>query len=383
MTLHRTLAVITHIFRGVLVNKISLMFLFISPMSGVLIFGLAFKGDVTHVQVAVVSHNEGYVIPPSKVRVSISSAIIANLDPEVVDVKEVATEAEGVRLVESGDAYAVIVFPKDFTYNVYQKGLDPEANKSLDTEIRLKRDRTNVNVAAAVQRALGNALVRASASMGVEGTATVDSSDDIYGKNARLRDFLLPGIASLILFINTFILTITSFVAQRTSGCLARMRVTPLRPAEFVMGYAIAFTLIGLGQSITLLTCSVYGFRLQCVGSLALAFLVFALLSVMSLSLGLLLSSLATRSEQAMQFLPMVALPSFLLSGIFWPVEANPTWLRPLSWAVPTTYAIISARDVMLRGWGIGQIWLYLVVLAIFTVVFLALSVVFLSRSKS
>jgi ABC-2 type transport system permease protein len=92
---------------------------------------------------------------------------------------------------------------------------------------------------------------------------------------------------------------------------------------------------------------------------------------------------LATRSEQAMQFLPMVALPSFLLSGIFWPVEANPTWLRPLSWAVPTTYAIISARDVMLRGWGIGQIWLYLVVLAIFTVVFLALSVVFLSRSKS
>jgi ABC-2 type transport system permease protein len=67
---------------------------------------------------------------------------------------------------------------------------------------------------------------------------------------------------------------------------------------------------------------------------------------------------------------------------MFWPVEAIPTWLRPLSYVVPNTYAINAARYVMLQGWGIGQIWLELVVLFAFTVSFLALSAFALGRVR-
>jgi len=63
-------------------------------------------------------------------------------------------------------------------------------------------------------------------------------------------------------------------------------------------------------------------------------------------------------------------------------VEGIPAWLRPVTWLIPNTYAINAARDVMLRGWGIGQIWLELVVLVAFTVVFLALSVFSLNRVR-
>jgi len=71
-----------------------------------------------------------------------------------------------------------------------------------------------------------------------------------------------------------------------------------------------------------------------------------------------------------------------LLAGIFWPVEAIPSVLRPLSYLIPPTYAVEAMRSVMLRGWGLGDIWLQIVVLLAFALVFLAVSVRSLQREK-
>ncbi|MDP3065501.1 MAG: ABC transporter permease [Methanobacteriaceae archaeon] len=43
---------------------------------------------------------------------------------------------------------------------------------------------------------------------------------------------------------------------------------------------------------------------------------------------------------------------AFLLSGVFWPLQAIPDWLRPLSYLVPPTYAVDACLAVMLKGWG-------------------------------
>jgi len=113
-----------------------------------------------------------------------------------------------------------------------------------------------------------------------------------------------------------------------------------------------------------------------------IAFLAIALLAVVCQALGILLSSLANRIEQAIQFLPFVVLPAFLPSGIFCPVEAIPVWLRPLSYLVPPTYAVDACRSVMLKGWGLDMIWTDIVALIMFAFVFLALTVWSLKRKK-
>jgi ABC-2 type transport system permease protein len=380
VNIKRTLAITKKTFRTILSDRIALLLTVFGPILSVVVFGLAFSGDVSHVRVLVVKQDEGYQIPPSKVRVSVASAIIANLDSAIVEADEVATEAEGVRLVESGDAYGVIVFPKDFTKNVWEKSRDPSL--SLDTTIRVKLNMTNVSVAGAIKEAMGDALVSALASMGLEGGISIDTGDAIYGEKAKYRDFFLPGIVSFILYIGIFIGTIQAFVGQRISGCLTRLQVTPLKASEFVFGYAIAYAVVGLVESASALTFSVYVFGVACEGSILLAFLIIGVLAVMSLSLGMMLSSFARRSEQAMASIGIVAMPPMLLTGIFWPVEGIPAWLRPVTWLIPNTYAINAARDVMLRGWGVGQIWLELVVLVAFTVSFLALSVFALNRVR-
>ncbi len=86
-------------------------------------------------------------------------------------------------------------------------------------------------------------------------------------------------------------------------------------------------------------------------GNVPPAFSAVALLAVISQAPGMLLSSAARREAQAIQVLPFVVLPA----GIFWPVEAIPAWLRPLSCIVPPTYTLDACRTVMLKSWGIGK----------------------------
>jgi ABC-2 type transport system permease protein len=73
-------------------------------------------------------------------------------------------------------------------------------------------------------------------------------------------------------------------------------------------------------------------------------------------------------------------MPGFLLSGVFWPLEAIPAWLRPASLLVPPSYAIEATRSVMLRGWGLDMIWHQLVALVVFAGVLLLLAVISLKR---
>jgi ABC-2 type transport system permease protein len=380
MNIRRTLSITRRIFRGLRNDWRAVVMMFITPIIAIVVFGVAFSGDVSDVHVVVVNQDEGYQIPPSSVPVSIADAIIANFDTDVVKVDQVATEEEGVNRVRSGNAYGLIIFPSNFTSDVYAKTLDPSL--PIKPTIQVELDKTNVTVANSILKAVGDAMLKASSSLGVESPITVDASNAIYAKDAGFRDFFVPGIMAFVVFMLTFILTLLAFVSERTSGSLERLQVTPLRESELVLGYALAFSIIAVIQTVILLVVIVQVFNIMIVGSIFLAFLVIALLAILSLSLGILLSSLAKREAQAIQFLPIVALPIFLLGGIFWPVEAIPSYLRPLSYAIPPSYAVNATRSVMLRGWGVGDIWVDLLAMFGFTVAFLALSVWSLHRAR-
>jgi ABC-2 type transport system permease protein len=69
-----------------------------------------------------------------------------------------------------------------------------------------------------------------------------------------------------------------------------------------------------------------------------------------------------------------------LLSGIIWPLEAIPVWLRPASYLLPTTYAVEAVRAVMMRGWGLDRTWIDIVALLVFAAVFMSGAIIMLKR---
>jgi ABC-2 type transport system permease protein len=359
------LAVTRRVFVDLKNDKRTLALIFIAPIFAMFVFGLAFSGEVKHVRTEVVNLDQG------SAGFSVSGKILSNIDQEVLQLEESPSVDAAKTKVEDGDATAVLVFPEGLTQSVLAARQGKPAPG--DTTVQLYLDQSNVNVANAVIKAVNEALLQTADQAGMKLPVTVKTVA-IYGKDARFIDSFVPGIMAFVVFMLTTLLTLVTFVGERTSGTLLRMLATPLREREIVMGYASAFGVIGILQSTILLLVGILAFHIIIVGNVAYAFLVIALLAVVSQALGILLSSLARRESQVVQFFPFIILPTFLLAGIFWPLEAIPTWLRPFSYLVPPTYAVDAARSVMLRGWGLSRIWVDIVALLAFAVVFLALA---------
>ena len=364
----RWFSVTKRVLRDLRNDRRTIALMFVAPLFAMFIFGLAFSGDVKNVSVIVVNEDEGIVVEGAVL--SLSEEIAENINAETVTVKRMDSVEDARKLIEDGRAYAVIVFPRNFTQDI-----------SDGVTVQVILDKSNVNVANAVIKTVNTAVLKTMQEKGIKVPITV-LEDPLYGENAEFIDYFFPGILSFVAYLLTVLLTLIAFVSERVSGTLDRLLVTPLRESEIVTGYAVAFGIMGIIQSAFLLTVGMVVFDVNVVGDVLLAFVVIALLAVVSQALGILLSGLAWREVQAIQLFPFVVLPAFLLSGIFWPLEAIPSWLRPASYLVPPTYAVDACRSVLLRGWGLEKVWPDIAALVVFAGVFLGLAIWSLKRRR-
>ena len=379
MKFYRVMAVSRRVFRDVANDKRSLGMLFLAPIFAMCVFGVAFSGDVEGVNVIIVNQDQGFTIPFSNTTTYLSQNITSNLNTTTLNIQNMGNVDDARAKVENGQASAVIIYPENFTKNAILKSQN--ASYPGSAEIIIEGDDSVTNIKNAIMKTVSQALSDTLTAAGVNPAIKV-VSDPIYGENADFIDFFVPGILAFVVYLLTTILTLITFVGERSNGTLERVLASPVTESEVVCGYAITFGTLGILQVSLLLVVAILVFNIMVVGNVLLAFLAVAILAVTCQALGILLSSLAKRPEQAMQFFPFVVLPAFLLSGVFWPIQAIPYWLRPFSYLVPPTYAVDACRAVMLKGWGLDKIWPDLVALIIFSILFLCLAVWTLKRGK-
>ncbi len=380
MTIPRTLAVTKRLFREMKNDKRTIAMIFIAPIFAMFVFGLAFSGEVHDVKLIIVTEDEGYIYPGTNITISISKNIVSNLDTEVLDIKHMDDLNDAKSEVKDGKAYGVLYFPNNFSNDVLIK--ISNNSYSGNTTMNLFLDKSNINVASEVSKSVSDALMNTIEDSGSELPINLETDKAIFGQDAEFIDFFVPGIMAFVVYLLTTLLTLITFVSERGTGTLDRLLTTPIKESEIIGGYAIAFSIMGTIQAAFLLTIGIIIFDIMIVGNVLLAFAVIAILAISCQGLGILLSSLARREAQAVQFLPFIILPVFLLSGIFWPIEAIPSWLRPVSYLVPPTYAVNACRGVFLKGWGIDMIWQDILALIGFAVLFIFLAILSLKKRR-
>jgi len=200
------------------------------------------------------------------------------------------------------------------------------------------------------------------------------------GAEFDTMDFVAPVYIALLALFFVFILTCVSFLRERTQGTMERLLATPATRLEIVLGYMVGLGLFALIQAGVILFFTVWVLKIHYLGSLGLLFLVVALLAAVGLSLGILASAFARNEFQVVQFIPLLIIPQILLGGTFWAVEEMPAYLQPLAYLAPLTYANRALRDVMLKGWGLADIWPNLAVLAGFAALLIALGALTMRR---
>ncbi len=187
--------------------------------------------------------------------------------------------------------------------------------------------------------------------------APIDVSYLYGGPQYTETDALAPLFIGLFAFFFIFLLTSVSFLRERSQGTIERLMVSPLSRPELVLGYVLGFTVFALLQSIIILLFVIYVLQVHYAGNLGLLFLVTLALTVGAVNLGIFISAFARNELQVIQFIPLLLVPQALLGGLFFPVKTLPVVLKQLAYVMPLTYSNFALKDVMLRGFGFGDIW--------------------------
>ncbi len=375
MSLKRTLAITKKQFLSIGHDPRSLALMILAPIMAMLIFGFAFGTQPEHVKVVIVNHDHG----------TLASQFINKINHTDLDITTSTNKSEAKNQVKNGQSVAAIIFPNDFTADALPR-LAPRGGQLLPpkgTKITVFLDTTDQQLSAVVNSSLAAASQKMESGSGSSLPITF-STDYAFpkAKDAGYINYFAAGIMVFAITVFTTLLTLLAFVGERTSGTLDRLRITPANETEIVVGYELAFGAIAAVQGILLLAVAYFVYHILIIGSVFLAGLLIVLTAIDAQIIGVLISAAAKRESQAVQFLPFIIFPVFLLSGIFIPVQSLPNWLRPFSYVLPTTWAIDGIRDVLLRGWGLSHIWPHLLILLGFAVILSTLAIVGLKRNR-
>jgi len=366
----RTLAIFRKEFIHVRRDPRTLAIALMLPVFQLVIFGYAVTNDIEHLPMAVLDQD----------RTAASRALVdAYSVSSTFDLAYyVGSNEELADLIDAGRAKVGLTIPPGFSERVARQepaevgfiidGSDP----SIAT--------TALSAASAIGQFHGATLAEnlrmrgglmSSPSPGVDVRTRVWYNPDMVSAN-----YMVPALIGLILQTLTALLTSVSIVREREQGTMEGLIVTPIRPAELVLGKIAPYVALAFFDTVEILLVGTLWFRVPINGSVLLLLALAGLFVLSSLGIGLLISTMARTQQEAMMLAFFTILPSVFLSGFMFPIAAMPRALQWFSKVVPLTYFLIIDRGIVLKGNSLQVLMPQVIALAVFGTAILSLAVI-------
>jgi ABC-2 type transport system permease protein len=328
-------------------DKPSLAIALAMPLMMMLVFGFAVNTDVDHIDTMVFDQDMS----------SASRKLINSFENTgIFDIiAQVYSQDEIRKAIDSGKAKAGLIIPPDFNkalvrgetagVQILIDGSDPlVASKALSTAQML------------VQVKSFDIQKKRLEKRGFKGNMEFPislSSRVWYNPNMESIKFNIPGLVGVILQNITVLLTAFALVRERERGTLEQLIITPIRPAELIIGKLIPYIFIGLFDVLLVIALAVFLFSVPIKGSFLLLMVLSIIFLWTALGFGLLISTVAKNQLQAMQASVALILPSILLSGFMFPRESMPDVIYFIGNIFPITYFLKILRGIILKGIGV------------------------------
>ncbi len=348
-----------HIFR----DYRTLIILFGIPAAQILIFGYAVSTDIKNAGVAFLDLSKDETT--QKLSDKICSSGFFRKTQTVLNYSDID------KIFRKGKTKAVIIFEKDFGRNLIREGKASMTIIADGSEPNTATLVTNYTMAivADFNREFNGAssgnppLVQAEVKM-------------FYNPSLKSHFMFVPGVITLILILICALMTSVTITREKEFGTMEVLLVSPLRPIQIILGKVMPYFLLSFINVILILLLSWLVFGLPVKGSLVLLLAESMLYILMSLSLGILISTVSDTMQQAI-FISLIGLmlPTILLSGFIFPIENMPKIYDFVSMVLPPRYFIVIIKNIMIKGTGFLFIWKETLILLIMTLVFIGLSV--------
>ena len=365
-------------FNHILRDTRTLMVLIVMPVVMIVLFGFALSTEIKDVKVAVYD--------PS--RDAATSRLISQIDAsEYFTVTAFLDGEDGVlEAFRSNSADIALVFEDNFYHR---------AVHDSDGRLQVIADGSNTNIGSmavfyvssivssfqkelAQEAALNQAAAGGSSSSAedVQPVQIHTSTRMMYNPQMKSAFNFVPGVMGMILMLVCAMMTSVSIVREKERGTMEVLLVSPVKPFSVILAKAIPYFVVSAFILLIVLCLSVFLIKVPISGSLMWVVLVSLLFILVSLSIGILISTLVAKQEVAILISGMVLmLPTMLLSGMLFPIESMPKVLQWISYCVPAKWYIDSIKVMMIQGLGIRYCLDAVLILCGFLTVITGLSV--------
>ena len=163
---------------------------------------------------------------------------------------------------------------------------------------------------------------------------------------------MAPTLLGIFPMVMMFLITSITTLRERRSGTLDRLLSMPVGKLDFILGYAIAFSVIAFLQAIITSAVLLGGLGITVAGGIVATILGAVAAALLGTGLGLFSSAFATTEFQAIQFMPAFIFPQLLLCGLFVPRDHMAAPLQWIANVMPLTYSVEAMQQVAkFPGW--------------------------------
>ena len=394
-------------------HKPRLISLLLFPIIMITLFGYGMGGSIENIPIVIVEQSNGDIT---------DETLMAIKDMPLFDVKDITTNVNTAKdMVNKGQVKAAIILPPNYedissdqskmvvlyldssdqmaaqvlvpaTQGLFSKlgsilGAEKLAKLQIqsDPQSLLNKDSNSANMTPSNPTNENSNVddVDLSSSSGLAGVSSgvagiVDSINlqvnRIYG-NIEYIDFLVPAVLAMTVMMSCMMGMGQSIAGERETGELARLFMTPTSVSTVVGGKIISKLIIETARAMILLVAAFLLFGITIHGNVFLAIGLLVLGALCFVGFGMMISATASTQEDYTQMVMPLTMPMMFVSGVFYPIETMPWIFQKIAYLFPLTYLNDAMRGVMLKGSGIGDIWIDIVVLSAFLIVFFAVGV--------
>jgi drug efflux transport system permease protein len=336
------------------------MLIFVSPIIQLVMFGYAVNTDIRNTRMIVVDHDrtaEARALVDA-FRASGYFQVVARSD----------RPADLTAALDRGEAEIGLEIPARFARDL---AADAPAR------VQLVVDGTNSNTGTVALGYATRILQRYARGLTPgAGDAGVDLRVRAwYNPNLESRVYNVPAVIGVLVLLMCLLLTALAVVRERELGTLDQLMVSPLSPAELMLGKTLPVALIGLIDMVTISAVAVLWFHIPFRGS-PLVLLPAALLYILAgLSIGLFISTISKTQQEAFMTMFLFLLPAIILSGFFYPIRSMPAVFRWLTLANPVRHFLTIVRAVFLKGAGLETLWVQFAALVVLAALALTVAI--------
>lgn len=340
----------------------SMVILFGIPLAQIFLFGFALNMDLNNAHIAILDKsNDAH-----------SMELISKIDASdyfIVD-KMISSETEIEPSFRNGKIKEVIIIPEDFAKKI-------ETYQNADIQVIADASDPNtatilVNYTAAITNDFQKSISKISASIPIIKT----KNQFRYNETLKSVYMFVPGVFTIILMLVSAMMTSISIAKEKELGTMEILLVSPINPVQIILGKVLPYVLLSFINASLILLLSAYVFQMPFAGNIFLLLAESLLFIIMSLSLGIFISTISN-SQQTAMLLSMFALllPTILLSGFIFPIKNMPVILQLLSHIMPGKWFIIIVKDIILKGASLQDLWKESLIILSMTLLFIGLSV--------